>query len=175
MASPQLILITGPMASGKSTLAAALAERRSKAVHLRGDAFRRNIVRGRVDMGNEPQAEALQQLRLRYRLAVRAAEGYLDAGFDVIYQDVILGPVLNDVLAWFQPLKPAVVVLCPDGATLARRDAARDKTGYGGVSVAQLLEGLNDTPRVGFWLDNSDQSVEQSLAAVEHWLQGGPT
>ena len=45
----RIILITGNMASGKSTVAQALAEQLPKSVHLRGDLFRRMIVSGRSD------------------------------------------------------------------------------------------------------------------------------
>jgi predicted kinase len=49
--APQLILITGLMAAGKSTVAQRLAERLPKSVHLRGDVFRRMIVNGQAEMG----------------------------------------------------------------------------------------------------------------------------
>ena len=44
--SARIFLITGLMASGKSTVAQVLAERLPRSVHLRGDAFRRMIVNG---------------------------------------------------------------------------------------------------------------------------------
>ena len=40
----KVVLITGVMASGKSTIAQLLAEKLPKAVHLRGDTFRKMIV-----------------------------------------------------------------------------------------------------------------------------------
>lgn len=46
IATPSIIVITGVMASGKSTVAQALAERLPNSVHLRGDVFRRMIVNG---------------------------------------------------------------------------------------------------------------------------------
>jgi hypothetical protein len=88
-----IYVVTGIQAAGKSTVAQALAERLEKSVHLRGDLFRRMVVNGRADMGPaDPPAEALRQLRLRYALAAAAADGYAEAGFDVVYQDIILGP-----------------------------------------------------------------------------------
>ena len=47
---PRVILITGIMAAGKSTVAQHLAERLPRSVHLRGDVFRRMIVGGRAEM-----------------------------------------------------------------------------------------------------------------------------
>jgi predicted kinase len=48
---PRIVLITGNMAAGKSSVAQALAERLPRSVHLRGDAFRRMIVNGRAEIG----------------------------------------------------------------------------------------------------------------------------
>jgi adenylylsulfate kinase-like enzyme len=45
---PPIYLVTGIMASGKSTIAQALAERLPRSAHVRGDTFRRFIVRGRA-------------------------------------------------------------------------------------------------------------------------------
>jgi len=39
-----------------------------RSVHVRGDLFRRMVVNGRADMTPDPSAEAVRQLRLRYRL-----------------------------------------------------------------------------------------------------------
>src|SRR5436853_991232 len=102
MLSPSQILITGIMASGKSTIAQRVAEHLPKSVHLRGDIFRRMIINGRVDILPEPDEEALTQLRLRYQLAAQAADAYCAAGFSVAYQDVIIGPILQDVVAMHQ-------------------------------------------------------------------------
>ncbi|UUZ82018.1 zeta toxin family protein [Paenibacillus sp. P26] len=64
-----IFLISGIMASGKSTVAQSLAEEMDKSVHVRGDVFRRMIVSGRAEMVPEAPEEALSQLKLRYRLA----------------------------------------------------------------------------------------------------------
>src|SRR5215216_1713456 len=97
--SPAQILITGIMASGKSTIAQAVAERLPKSVHLRGDVFRRMIVNDRAEVDPGLGNQAMEQLRLRYRIAAAAANLYCQAGFTVIYQDVIIGSVLNEVVA----------------------------------------------------------------------------
>jgi predicted kinase len=85
---PQIILITGNMAAGKSSVAQSLAERLPKSVHLRGDIFRRTIVNGQAQMALNLSAEAYQQLQLRYHLAAMAARHYLQAGFTVVYQKI---------------------------------------------------------------------------------------
>ncbi|MBW4845322.1 MAG: zeta toxin family protein [Lachnospiraceae bacterium] len=49
-----IYLITGVMASGKSTVAELLASEFGNCVHLRGDIFRTMIVSGRAEMSVQP-------------------------------------------------------------------------------------------------------------------------
>src|ERR671920_162313 len=95
MTSGRVIVITGAMAAGKSTVADLLAERLPRSVHVRGDLFRRMVVNGRADMGPDASAEALAQLHLRYELAAYTADRYAAASFDVVLQDVVIGPELT--------------------------------------------------------------------------------
>jgi len=71
-----VIVVSGIMAAGKSTVSQLLAERFQYGVHLRGDVFRRMIVSGQASSVAENGEEAQQQLKLRYRLACQAADGY---------------------------------------------------------------------------------------------------
>ena len=71
-----IVLVTGIMAAGKSTVSEQLSIRLDRSVHLRGDVFRKMIVNGRADMSAVPGEEALRQLELRYELAVSAAMRY---------------------------------------------------------------------------------------------------
>jgi len=160
-------LITGIMASGKSSVAQALAERLSPSVHVRGDAFRRMIVNGREDMTSPPSEAALRQLDLRYRLMVSAALAYRDAGFHVVCQDVILGDALSEVVAMFGNTPVDVVVLCPRPDVVATRETQRRKTGYVGFTVEDLDRSLRqETPRIGRWIDSSDLTVEETVDAI---------
>ncbi|MFJ4788997.1 hypothetical protein ACIP6U_37220, partial [Streptomyces sp. NPDC088794] len=68
-----VVLITGVMAAGKSTVAQAPAERLPRAAHVRGDVFRRMIVTGREEYEPGTQGGGEAQLRLRYRLSVAQA------------------------------------------------------------------------------------------------------
>lgn len=164
---PAVLVVTGIMAAGKSTIAQALAERLPRSVHLRGDVFRRMIVRGRAEPEPGRMAEAEQQLVLRYGLAVDAASRYAGAGFTVIYQDVVLGRHLRDVLEALRPWSPGAVVLCPCAEVVARRDAARAKTGYVSWTPQELDRALRaETPRLGLWLDTSSLGVEETVEAI---------
>ncbi|CAM4058584.1 AAA family ATPase [Saccharibacillus endophyticus] len=164
---PCIILVTGIMASGKSTVGQLLAERFEKSVHVRGDLFRRLIVNDRKDMSPDAETDELDQLRLRYRLAVQAAETYLAEGFNVVIQDVVVGPILHEFVSYVKASPFHVVVLCPEAETVARREAARAKTGYGAWTVEALDNLLrNETPRVGLWLDSSHQTPEETVEEI---------
>jgi predicted kinase len=165
--NPGIILITGAMAAGKSTVAQRLAEALPRSVHLRGDVFRRMIVNGRVEMTPDAPDEAHRQLRLRYDLAIQAARTYARAGFTVVYQDVILGPDLAYVAGRMADLPHRIVVLCPTPEVLAEREQGRPKTGYGEWTPADLDRDLREeTPRIGLWLDTSDLTIDETVAHI---------
>lgn len=155
------------MAAGKSTIAQALAERLPMSVHLRGDLFRRMIVNGQAAVEPDNMDAALEQLRLRYCVAATVADGYCKAGFTVVYQDIIIGEMLNEVVEMLQPWQRHVVVLCPTPEVAGQRDAARSKTGYRGWTPEALDHALREeTPRIGFWLDNSALTVGETVDAI---------
>jgi chloramphenicol 3-O-phosphotransferase len=162
----RIVLITGAMAAGKSTVAQALAERMNPSVHLRGDIFRRMVVNGRAEMTSNPDEEALRQLMLRYQAAAETAKLYCNAGFDVIYQDVVIGPMLKEVVAMYVDFPLHVIVLCPNASVITHREKTRSKIGYGRVTVQQLQQAMHDTPRLGLWIDSSEQSVEETAQQI---------
>lgn len=163
----RVILITGVMASGKSTVAQLIAEKLTKAVHLRGDVFRKMIVSGREEMCENAGEEAFRQLYLRYRITADTARSYYDAGFDVVIQDNYYGPALTDMLDMLGDLPVQVVVLCPSAEKVAEREKNRSKTGYGGYDVTPLYNSfMQETPRIGLWLDTSELSAEETAGRI---------
>jgi cytidylate kinase len=164
-----VVVITGVSASGKSTVADLLARRFARGVHVRGDAFRRMVVAGRHEMTAEPSDEAWRQLRLRYRLSAATADTYFDAGFSVVVQDVVIGPVLADYLAQFRARPLIVIALVPRPDVVARREAARAKIAYrdGMNTITELDAALrHDTPRIGLWINTSDQTPDQTVDEI---------
>lgn len=162
-----IYLITGLMASGKSTVSQMLAEQLDKSVHLRGDIFRRMIVSGREDMRENPPREALEQLYLRYQLTADTAKTYYDHGFSVVMQDNYYGPALSHMIEFMQGYPLRLVVLCPDVKTIREREKNRRKNGYTGFDVEPLYRSfMDETPRIGFWLDNSKESAEETVCRI---------
>ncbi len=159
--------MTGVMASGKSTVAELLAAKLEKGVHLRGDVFRKMIVSGREEMCETPSEEAVRQLHLRYRLAADAARTYYENGFTVVLQDNYYGQELPRMAERFTGCKLRIVVLCPSVDAVKQREAQRGKTGYSGFPVEALYNAfLRETPRIGFWLDTSNQTPEETVKAI---------
>jgi hypothetical protein len=155
------------MAAGKSTVAQRLAERLPRAAHVRGDLFRRMIVAGREEFTTGETPEAGAQLWLRYRLAAQVADGYADAGFTAVVQDVVLGSDLVPYLDLISTRPRHLVVLAPRADVVAARELARSKQGYGDWTVEALDRSLRaDTPRIGLWLDNSDQTPDETADAI---------
>ncbi|MEU8780417.1 AAA family ATPase [Streptomyces sp. NPDC048637] len=172
-----VVVITGIQAAGKSTVAQALAERLPRSVHLRGDTFRRNIVRGQINMTPDAEKHAVAQLKLRYRLTAHCADEYARAGFTVIAQDILIGEYLAEMTGFIRTRPLAVVVLLPDPAAVEAREVSRPKTAYGPDWTVRDLDKLMraDTPRdIGLWLDTSKQTVDETVDEIlgRAWTEG---
>lgn len=169
-----IIVITGIMAAGKSTIAQALAEQLPHSVHIRGDVFRRFIVNGQAVMNDTSLSdEAVSQLRLRQIIAADVAKTYANAGFSVVLQDIYLEDDLPTMVRNLEPYPVHVVVLCPSPRAVqqrdARREAERGKVAYppGGIDIMALDHSLRyRTPRIGLWLDTSTLTVEETVGEI---------
>ena len=121
-------------------------------------------------MTPDPPAEALDQLRLRYRLAAAAAQTYAAHGFAVVLEDVVAGPLLPEFVTLIDYRPMYVVVLLPSADALASREEARSSRGYGIWGAPELRAAFADeTPRLGLWIDSTDQTPAETVGTViEH-------
>lgn len=166
-------LVTGAQASGKSTVADALAAHFDRAVHIRGGQFYRWVVRGWVHFDDADQEEARRLLQLRYRLSAQVADEYASAGFVAVVQDNIYGA---DVTNWLHHIRARplhLVVLRPSVAVLESRDEERrtqtGKVAYRGGYTPPLNDAdLATTPELGLWLDTSWMTPTETVEAILH-------
>jgi len=160
-------LITGIAAAGKSTVSQLLAERFERGVHVRGDVYRRMIVSGREEMTWVPTDEAIAQMNLRYRLGASTADAYATAGFDVVVQDIVMGHDLATYIDRIRTRPLHVVVLVPRPEVVSAREEARPKTAYrGDITPTNLDEAMRETPRIGLWLDTSEQTPDETVDEI---------
>jgi predicted kinase len=162
-------VISGVQAAGKSTVARLLAGRFERGVCVAGDAIRAMVVSGRLETRPDAGEEALRQLVLRYAGALAVADVYLRDGFDVVVEDVIIGPVLQDFLELVPVPEFHLVFLDPEVTAIERREQERNKNAYGGDgwSVGGLQALLRaETQRIGLWLDSTRLSAEQTVEAI---------
>ena len=174
-----VVVVSGIMGAGKSTVAELLAQRLPRGAHVRGDTFRRAIVSGRVEMTPDAGADALDQLRLRYRIAAMVADEYAAAGFTAVLQDIMLGAELGTTVGRLRARSRYVIVLAPRPEVALRRAESRSKPSGYGEWTADALDGLlRATPTIGLWLDTSEQSpaetLEEILARVPDALVSDP-
>jgi predicted kinase len=163
-----LFVISGVPASGKTTVGRLLASRLDQAVCVPGDVIRAMVARPAELRSAASEAE-LRLLLLRYQGALALASVYLEAGFDAIVEDVIIGPVLREFLTLVPVPEMHLVVLNPDADAVAERDRGRPRTAYadGRWDIGELRDLLRfETVRVGLWLDSTGLSAEQTVDRI---------
>lgn len=163
----RVFVITGAMAAGKSTVAELLAENLPRSVHIRGDSFRRMIVNGQAEMTPDPTPEAVAQRQLRYRLASNVADAYAAEGFDAIVQDLIVGPDLPAFIDLIKTTERYLIVLSPSVTVLEWREQQRRKSHQVHVSAGAMDNTLRrETDKIGYWLDSSAQTPDETVTDI---------
>jgi hypothetical protein len=132
-------------------------------------------------MTPDPSPEALRQLQLRYDASALVARHYLEAGFDFVCSDIILGDYVTRWLDSFKGIAdPHLVVLNPSIDSIVEREQARGSNSYRdwqgpgmtlADAVAALQTGLQEIPQRGLWLDTTGQTAEESVVAILEQLE----
>jgi chloramphenicol 3-O-phosphotransferase len=100
-------------------------------------------------------------------MTAATCDEYFQEGFTVVAQDVVLGEHLTEMVELIQQRPLLVIVLAPRPETIAAREAARGKNSYDRWTIELLDEGLrNQTPRLGLWLDTSDQTPDETVNEI---------
>lgn len=180
---PAVVVVSGIQAAGKTTVGRMLAARLPRAAFVDGDVLARMVVAGHESMSSEPSAEAERQLFLRYRQAALLAGSFWAAGFTAVVADNIYG---QEDLFWFveqiQARPVVVVMLVPQTRAVVDRELSRGSDAYRGWmgeaglegAVAEFQQYVAETPRLGLWLDTTDQTPERTvdLVLARAWTEG---
>jgi cytidylate kinase len=131
----ELLIVSGPPGAGKSTVAAAIAERREPSVLVEGDAFFRFLRRGRVDPW---RAEAHGQNVTVGEAAAAATARFAGGRYWTVY-DGVVGPwaLPAFVAAGARPVH--YVVLLPDVETCVERVLRRGREEFNDEAAARHM------------------------------------
>jgi chloramphenicol 3-O-phosphotransferase len=168
-----LVVVTGIQAAGKSTVARRLAEHFDRGVHVEADALQRMIVAGAAwpEAPGPVTGEAWRQLRLRLRHLCLLGRSFVDAGFGVVLDDIIMGERWDQLQAELHPYPFSLVVLAPRLEAVLERDRARAKRTLGTAWARFLDAELRATMAgTGLWIDNTDQTPDETVAEITRCL-----
>jgi hypothetical protein len=146
-------------------------------VHIEADALQQMIVSGGewVTKPGVMGEEAERQLRLRLRNACLLAKSFFEAGFTVVIDDILIGERWEHLKPDLEGLPFELIVLAPSPKAIAEeRDADRGKRVLGEKWARYLDGALRATMTgIGIWVDNSDQTPEETVDEVIQRLGGG--
>ena len=86
----------------------------------------------------------------------------------VALEDVVGGSFLEEYRTMIRSRPLHVIVLIPSADAIATREAERADKGYSGAWTieAHVDEFVATTPRVGLWLDTTDQTPEETVDEI---------
>src|SRR5262245_28613272 len=160
MTEQAVLVLSGIPGVGKSTVARVIARRLPRSAHVEAEALQRFVVGGSVWPDGEPHTEAMRQLRLRGRNVALLADSFFDAGFTPIIDDVVIGSRLAELRGDLRSRPLLFVLLVPRLAVVRARN--RERPGKDVFEAWRHLDAVAraETPRIGLWLDTSDQTAE---------------
>jgi adenylylsulfate kinase-like enzyme len=171
-AAPPVLVLTGQLAAGKSTLARLALARWERGLHLDVDAVREQVVQGLA--GPLPWTdETTRQFALAVRACAAQAAVYHRAGYAVAVEGAIDPADVDAALAEVGLLEHRVgVVLHPRLEAARERNRTRTHKPFGPDLLHDVIGVLDadlaSAPVPPGWtvLDTSDDTVEQSLQRV---------
>lgn len=182
--SGQVVLFTGPAAAGKSTVAAAWAQFRSKpTAHFDHDQARFLVRAGYISRTAARADPSLRELADQQWLIAAAvceamAATYRTWGFDFALSAFRPPGQWNGCWSQLDAMNPIIIVLLPTLEVLLARDANRTGRSQVGEEGVRRNFGYDwDAWRLdsrAYVIDNSDLNVQQVIDYVEAAVQQRP-
>ncbi len=159
-----LIIITGPPAAGKTTIAEKLSEKFPKTVHLSKDFIYHLVESGHFNPW-DPSPEAKKQFLLNDRVILYIIKTYLNAGYIVIIEGVFGDKHFNEYKRLFKFIK--AFTLLPSLNIIQARDKKRSPEKRISHRLKPLHEAYSTSASKNFVvIDNSYQSIVQTTDLI---------
>jgi predicted kinase len=171
-----ILLIVGSPASGKSTLAEAIAKRSKKSVHIPVDNLRTMVQSSIIHPGPEWSQELIQQLVLARQTAVSMGLLYRESGFLVVIDDFWdpyshlqeYTPIIRNPNAIKIILKPTVDVILARNHSRKDPSTFRDQMDNAIRMINTEIEKHSSSLKSLGWhiIDTTNDTLEESVARI---------
>ena len=163
-----MVLIVGVPGAGKTTVARALAARFERSACIEGDLVQHHFtVNGLVGPGQPPEQESDRQMALRWRNCAALADGFAAEDFTTVVEHAAADRRWIDLFTTTSRARPlSLIVLAPRLDVVLARDAARATKQVAHLFAHMDAEMRTDLADVGWWLDSSDLTVEETVEAI---------
>jgi len=163
------VIVTGMPGAGKTTITDLVGRLLPRSAQVSGDVVNMMIRSGQVRFMGRPSAEALLQDELCNRNTCSLANNFIDFGFTVLMDTVLVDRAeLDFFMALMSPRPVRLVVLAPGIEVCRYRNANRDSQEQFDFQDYERLEAdmVREFTDVGWWLDTSDMTAQATAEQI---------